>query len=179
MELSRLGYFYTCVCAQSLSHFHLCATLWIVARQAPLSMRFPRQEYWSCHFLLQGIIPTQGSNPHLLHQLHCSQIPLPLSQQGSPWVFLELTPFPVGISITCIWKYTDITLNFLPLFFFLPVCALSPLGKGVKELHLIFPLLFSHLVMSDSLRPHGLQHARPPCPSLSPSACSNSCPLSQ
>ena len=33
--------------------------------------------------------------------------------------------------------------------------------------------------MSDSLRPHGLQHARPPCPSPIPRACSNSCPLSQ
>ena len=33
--------------------------------------------------------------------------------------------------------------------------------------------------MSDSLRPHGLQHARPPCPSPSPGACSNSRPLSQ
>ena len=32
--------------------------------------------------------------------------------------------------------------------------------------------------MSDSLRPHGLQHARLPCLSLSPRACSNSCPLS-
>ena len=31
--------------------------------------------------------------------------------------------------------------------------------------------------MSDSLRPHGLQHARLPCPSLSPGVCSNSCPL--
>ena len=40
-------------------------------------------------------------------------------------------------------------------------------------------LLFSHSVMSDSLRPIGLQHARPPCPSPSPRACSNSCPLSQ
>ena len=30
-----------------------------------------------------------------------------------------------------------------------------------------------------SLRPHGLQHARPPCPALSPGARSNSCPLSQ
>ena len=28
--------------------------------------------------------------------------------------------------------------------------------------------MFSHSVMSDSLQPHGLQHARPPCPSLSP-----------
>ena len=33
-------------------------------------------------------------------------------------------------------------------------------------------------VMSDSLRPHGLQHTRLPCPPLSPEACSNSCPSS-
>ena len=32
--------------------------------------------------------------------------------------------------------------------------------------------------MSDSLQPHGLQHARPPCPSITPRAYSNSCPLS-
>ena len=31
--------------------------------------------------------------------------------------------------------------------------------------------------MSNSLRPHGLQHTRPPCPSSTPRACSNSCPL--
>ena len=42
-----------------------------------------------------------------------------------------------------------------------------------------FLWLFSHSVMSDSLRPHGLQHARLPCPSPIPKACSNSCPLSQ
>ena len=34
-------------------------------------------------------------------------------------------------------------------------------------------------VMSESLRPHGLQHARLPCPSSSPGAYSNSCPLSR
>ena len=34
-------------------------------------------------------------------------------------------------------------------------------------------------VVSDSSRPHGLQHARLPCPSPSPGAYSNSCPLSQ
>ena len=39
-------------------------------------------------------------------------------------------------------------------------------------------LLFSRSVVSDSLRPHGLQHARLPCPSPSPRVCSNSCPLS-
>ena len=34
-------------------------------------------------------------------------------------------------------------------------------------------------VMADSLWPHGLQHARLPCPSPSPGACSKSCPSSQ
>ena len=33
--------------------------------------------------------------------------------------------------------------------------------------------------MSDSLRPHGLQHATPPCPSPTPGVYSNSCPLSR
>ena len=43
-----------------------CLTLvtpWTVARQDPLSMDFPgRTTAMSCHFLLQGIFPTQGSN---------------------------------------------------------------------------------------------------------------------
>ena len=40
-------------------------------------------------------------------------------------------------------------------------------------------LLFSCSVVSHSLRPHGLQHIRLPCPSPSPRGCSNSCPLNQ
>ena len=38
---------------------------------------------------------------------------------------------------------------------------------------------FSHSVVSDSLRPHGSQHARPPCPSPTPRVYPNSCPLSR
>ena len=38
---------------------------------------------------------------------------------------------------------------------------------------------FSRSVMSDSLWLHGLHHTRLPCPSLSPTVCSDSCPLSQ
>ena len=37
---------------------------------------------------------------------------------------------------------------------------------------------FSHSVMSNSLQPHGLQHARLPCPSPTPRVYPNSCPLS-
>ena len=38
---------------------------------------------------------------------------------------------------------------------------------------------FSHSVVSDSLRPHELQHARPPCPSPTPRVYANSCPSSR
>ena len=38
---------------------------------------------------------------------------------------------------------------------------------------------FSRSVVSNSLQPHGLQHSRPPCPSPTPGACSNSCPSSR
>jgi len=38
-------------------------------------------------------------------------------------------------------------------------------------------LLFSHWLVCDSLRPHGPQPARPPCPSPTPGLYSNSCPL--
>ena len=38
---------------------------------------------------------------------------------------------------------------------------------------------FSHSVVSHSLQPHGLQHARPPCPSPTPRVYWNSCPSSQ
>ena len=41
----------------------------------------------------------------------------------------------------------------------------------------VFSVQFSHSVVSDSLRPHGLQHARLPCPSPSPRVCPSSCLL--
>ena len=56
----------------------LCATLWTVACQAPLSMGFSRQEYWSglpCP--PQGIFLTQGSNLSLLCLLHWQVASLP------------------------------------------------------------------------------------------------------
>ena len=49
------------------------------------------------------------------------------------------------------------------------VCTTSPLGS----------VQFSSSVVFDSLQPHGRQHARPPCPSATPGAYLNSCPLSR
>ena len=51
--------------------------------------------------------------------------------------------------------------------------------RAILELFLQFSSAqFSRSVVSNSLRPHGLQHARPPCPSPTPGVYSNSCPLS-
>ena len=48
------------------------------------------------------------------------------------------------------------------------------------SLYEMFPSVqFSLSVVSDPLRPHELQHARPPCPSLTPGVYPNPCPLSQ
>ena len=48
------------------SHVQLFVTLWTVAYQASLST----QAGVGCYALLQGIFPTQGSNPHPLGLLH-------------------------------------------------------------------------------------------------------------
>ena len=70
-----------------------------------------------------------------------------------------------------------------------PICVplhTSEVGKYNKRTNYISSIpgnsesvQFSHSVMSDSLRPHGLQHTRLPCPLPTPWACSYSCPLSQ
>ena len=58
-----MAQFHSFLCVLSHSVVSNPATPWTVACQAPLSMGFSRQEYWSgCHALLQGIFPTQGSN---------------------------------------------------------------------------------------------------------------------
>ena len=60
-----------------LSHVRLFETPWTIQ-----PMEFSRPEYWSGYLsLLQGISPTQGSNPGLSH---CRQILYQLSHQGCP-----------------------------------------------------------------------------------------------
>ena len=60
---------------------------------------------------------------------------------------------------------------------FISLFALFHKKSSITTMMLL--LLFSRSVVSNFLRLHGLQHARLPCPSPSPRACSNSCPLSQ
>ena len=66
----------------SLSVMSDSATPWTVAFQAPLSVDSPGKNTGvGCHFLLQGIFPTQGLNSSLLFWQADS---LPLSHLGSP-----------------------------------------------------------------------------------------------
>ena len=72
-----------CVVAQS------CLTLWDPMDCSPLDFSVHRIFQarileWVTTILLQGIFPTQESNPHLVCLLHCTQILYPLSCQGSP-----------------------------------------------------------------------------------------------
>ena len=61
---------FDCVCSVVSDSF---ATPWSVARQAPLSVGFPRKECWSgLPFPAQGIFLLQGSHSRLLHLLHCA-----------------------------------------------------------------------------------------------------------
>ena len=71
---------------RSVNQSYLTLTPWTIAHQVPLSTGFSlgKNTGVGCHFLLQGIVPTQGSNPHLLYLLYCQADSSPLMPQGKP-----------------------------------------------------------------------------------------------
>ena len=72
-------------CDLALSHVQLCNTMDCGSPGPSVCGNFPGKKTgvgW--HFLLQGIFPTQGSNPHLFQILHWQDDSLPLSHLGSP-----------------------------------------------------------------------------------------------
>ena len=83
-----------CVCTHVLGRVPLFVILWTVARQAPLS----KKTGLGCHFLLQGVFLTQGSN---LGLLHCMQPLYPCAaweaQRAMYICFSNFTPWTVGL----------------------------------------------------------------------------------
>ena len=72
----------------------LFATMWTVTRQSPLSMGFPRQEYWSgLSFPSLGYLPNQGPN---LNPLHRQADSLPLNKQRNPQILYVPGQFWTG-----------------------------------------------------------------------------------
>ena len=100
------------VCSVASVIFWLFATPWITACPAHLSMGFSRQNTGvGCHPLLQGILPTQGSNPFLLYLLHCRQSHHWAT--GEAYLINFLSPFLPTLSpwqvllicFLCLWIY--------------------------------------------------------------------------
>ena len=83
---------------KSLSRVQLFVTPWTVATRLLCPWDFPGNSTGvDCHFLLQGMFPTQGLNPGLPH---CRQTLYPLSHQGSHWQRCTST----RILIHCSWN---------------------------------------------------------------------------
>ena len=74
-------------------------TPWIVAHQAPLSIGFPGQEYWSrLPFPSLGIFLTQGSSLCLLHWQVDS---LPLSDWEALYLYIPSSFLPYHLKVSC------------------------------------------------------------------------------
>ena len=94
------------------------------------------------------------------HQLHQDTMSTPTSE-GLLAHGVDPEPHPILPHPRGPQKSLCSTIHLLPSF-------LAPLCGSVAK-----------ICLSDSLRSHGWQHTRLPCPLLSPGVCSNSCPLSQ
>ena len=87
-------------------------------------MTFPRQKHWiACHFLLQGIFPTQGSN---LGFPHCRQTLYHLSHQG----ILQFRNSSEKWSISCHEKVKALVVQSCPTLFDPMDC--SPPGSSIR-----------------------------------------------
>ena len=134
-----------------------------------------------------GLLPALITSPFLLPHLPCSGLIVllarPQTYQDTLASGLLCQLFPLlGLSspVLCI----DASLTQMSLLKTPPWTIVS---MTVAYHHLLNPrqlvthsflLLFCRSVVSDSLRPHGLQHTKLLCSLPSPGACSNSCPLS-
>ena len=87
-----------CVCTVVADYLQVMSdsvTPWTVALQAPLSMGFPRQEYWTgLPFLSTEGLPDPGIEP--VSPALAGRFFLPLSHQGSPHFTIERLLFSLG-----------------------------------------------------------------------------------
>ena len=129
--------------------------VWTVARQAPLSVGFPRQEYWSGPpFPSPGDLSDPGVEPHLLHWQVGS---LPLSHQGSPRMHpLSSVQFS-SVAQSCLTLCNPMNLSMpgLPVHHQLPEFTqthIHRVGDGIQP---------SHPLPSPSPAPNPSQHQSP------------------
>ena len=157
-------------------------TPWTAAHQAPQSMGFSRQEYWSgLPFLSPGDLPDPGIKPRsptLVADALTSEPP------GKPFIVSQFIVLEAKIPRSNCWQICFLLRPFLACEWppsHCSSCGLSSLCTSFPVTHHAsrLPFLlqtpvrlgwalsnsisqFSCSVVSNSLRPHGLQHSRPP-----------------
>ena len=156
------------MCAQLLSYVRLFATLWTAACQAPLFVDFPSKNTGvGRHALLQGIIPTQVSNPVLPH---CRWILYQLSHQGNPmWLDLDIHSTTLILLLPCSDQSLQLIVS--------PIQVKVIFNKKFLSIYTTCLALSAFLILCVHLctRPWSLQS----CPALcSAMDCSLSAPLS-
>ena len=130
--------------SSSLSRVQLFVTPWTAVHQAPWNSP-GKNSGVGCHFLLQGIFPTQGSNPG---HLHCGQTLYQLSHQ---WVLSQ------GKFKSCLWDGWPMNVKFLQhnmlkRLSFLHLVSCTPVSKNNSASFVFFVILIlSHWFMCLSL----------------------------
>ena len=162
-----------CMDAQSLSCIWLFVTPWTVFARLLCLWNFPGKNTGvGCHFLLQRIFLTQGLSPNLLRLLQWQADSLPLHHQIiGPFSGISNLSKPIQLIFKlwcCFLLVVEFTFGLSYSFFF--SFDILHAFTHYKNIY----LHFSSSVVSDSLRPHGLQYGRVPCPSTTLRACSNS-----
>ena len=180
-----------------LSHFsrvQLCATPQTAAHQAPPSLGFSRQEHWSgVPFPSPMHESGKGKWSHSVVSYSLRPHALQPTRLLCPWDFSGKS---TRVGCHCLLRSTQQTAS----IFFYEILRkatwwirfkynLMTISQNhwqwesiVKKTEIIVILhssvQFCRSVMSNSLRPHESQHARPPCPPPTPGVYSNSCPSS-
>ena len=128
---------------------------------------WPFRTSWNLDFLLYFLGPPLSS--------HCSVRLI---------ILFNLPHLPHNPGPTLVYEYTLFFPSWLPFPGMYSNQIQKPIFKvlsyffkyHLSPVNLLDLVRFSRSVVSDSLQPHGLQHARFPCPSPTPGTCLNSCP---
>ena len=152
-------------------------TPWTVACRLPCPWGLSRQEYWSGFpFTILGDHPNTGIEPRVIGKVLCFMFTIPEA--------VNFVPYPSSRTLA----YTEVVLQDrykLELEHNKEVSLSNCWFRRWDPLQLWYspaetPIWLWHCCsVTQSLQPHGLQHTMLPCPSPSPRACSNSCPLSR